>query len=84
MSFLDTLIQSENLRQDLIYIRNTMADDEIQEIISNDAFLLSLLGNEDSKIRKVVAEILGKTENEKYYPILLDAYKNESQHMIRP
>ena len=48
MSFLDTLIQSENLRQDLIYIRNTMADHEIQEIISNDAFLLSLLGNEDS------------------------------------
>ena len=26
-------------------------DDEIQEIVSNDAFLLSLLGNEDSKIR---------------------------------
>lgn len=81
---IQSLKTSENLRQDLIHIRNTFSPEELSQIPLEDDYLVSLLHHEDSKIRKVVAEILGKTGHEKYRELLLEAYYHESQHMIKP
>lgn len=84
MDFIQSLKNSENLRQDLIDIRNAMTDNQIELIISNETYFLSLVSSEDSKIRKVVCEILGKTKHESYKKIIFDAYLNETQLMVKP
>lgn len=83
MSLIQSLTNSKNIRQDLLDLRNTMTQQQKEQIIINDSFFLDLLANDDSKIRKVACEILAKTEDKKYKNILFDAYKNETQQMIR-
>lgn len=83
MEWIQKLKESKNLRQDLIDIRNNLTQSHIIALEDDDSFLLTLLSHEDNKIRKVVAEILGKTELDKYRDILFDTYWNEKQHMIR-
>ena len=83
MNFIDELKQSENLRQDLLNLRNTITDEQLRILSDNDSFFVSLISHEDSKIRKIVAEILSKTNDDKYKDLLYKAYVSEKQHMIR-
>ena len=83
MDLIQSLKNSENLRQDLIDIKNTMTDENISQIIENESYFLELISSDDSKIRKAVNEILGKTKQEKYKSIIFNAYLNEQQLMIK-
>lgn len=83
LNFIDELKQSENLRQDLLNLRNTITDEQLRILSDNDSFFVSLISHEDSKIRKIVAEILSKTNDDKYKDLLYKAYVSEKQHMIR-
>ena len=77
MSYMENLKLIENKRAVLSELKNQIDIDEfIEELEADDTYFLTLLKDEDSKIRKLAAQILAVTEIDKYRDIILDMYLN--------
>ena len=76
------------VRASLIALRGELKDEKTRRafagLVGGDFTLLaSLLGDEDPKVRKNAALVLGEMESEDLLPVLFDAYKNEQTLFIR-
>lgn len=84
MSIMETLKQADNRRAKLLEIRDNLDLTQFtNELKQDDYYFLSLLKDEDSKTRKLVAQLLAMTKIEKYRDVILNAYLNEQQLMIK-
>lgn len=84
MSYMENLKLAKNKRAMLLELKNQVNIDEfMEELEVDDTYFLTFLKDEDSKIRKLAAQILAVTEIDKYRDIILDMYLNEPQLMIR-
>ena len=86
---LQTAVSNETLRQNLLALREQIQDAESldifqEELALNDHLLVACTQNEDPKIRRLACQLLAKTENDQYYPLLRDTYLHETQLFVRP
>ncbi len=78
----------DQLRQNLIALRDELKDEksrrEFAYLLGGDfSKLCGLLENEDPKVRRNAAVIMGKMESEDLLPVLFDTYKNEKTLFVR-
>ncbi len=86
--YYERVCAGDQLRQNLISLRDELKDKkncrEFAYLLAGDfSKLCALLENEDPKVRRNAALILGKMESEDLLPVLFDAYKNEKTLFIR-
>ncbi len=86
--YYERICAGDQLRQNLIALRDELKDEknrrEFSCLLGGDfTKLCELLKNEDPKIRKNTAAIMGKMESEDLLPILFDTYKNEKTLFVR-
>ncbi len=86
--YYERICAGDQLRQNLIALRDELKDEksrrEFAYLLGGDfSKLCELLKNEDPKIRKNTAAIMGKMESEDLLPILFDTYKNEKTLFVR-
>lgn len=83
MSYQEQLRNATKRRELLLKIRE--ADDKtafFKEVNENQDFYLSLLQDEDAKVRRLVAQLLAQTKNQAFLAPLFELYCNEKQQMI--
>lgn len=86
--YYERVCAGDQRRQNLIALRDELKEEknrrEFAYLLGGDfSRLCALLGDEDPKVRRNAAAILGKMESEDLLPILFDAYKNEKTLFIR-
>lgn len=84
----DTLLKKENLRETLITLKqslkDTVAKKEFEKITGGDyTFLMKFLVEEDAKVRKNVAAILGELRCQDALEVLWDAYETEDTRFVK-
>lgn len=84
----EKICAGEQVRTNLIALREELKDEKNRRVFAyllggNFEVLCRLLNDEDPKIRKNAALILGKMESEDLLPVLFDAYKKEKTMYIR-
>ncbi len=85
---LEMVKKDRDVRQNLIQIRQNISDESLRRnfmyLLGGDFTLLTdLLENEDPKVRKNAALILGMTEDEDVLPALFEAWEKEETLFIR-
>jgi len=86
--YYEKICAGDEIRANLIRLRDELKEEsnrrEFAYLLGGDFSLLcSLLQQEDPKVRKNVALVLGKLESEDLLPILFEAYKKEETLYIR-
>lgn len=79
----DKIIHDENVRESLITLKNELSDDVE---IKNDKLykkLAELLSDEDAKVRKNAAIVLGSFKNSDVKNVLLDGYRKETIDFVK-
>ena len=85
---LEMIRKDREVRQNLIQIRQNISDESLRRnfmyLLGGDFSLFTeLLKNEDPKVRKNAALILGMTEDEDVLPALFDAWEAEETLYVR-
>ncbi|MCD7820025.1 MAG: methyltransferase domain-containing protein, partial [Lachnospiraceae bacterium] len=85
----EKICAGDEIRSNLITLRDEIKKEENRRefayLLGGDfSELCNLLKNEDPKVRKNAALVLGKLESEDLLPVLFDAYQNEKTLFIRP
>lgn len=83
MSYQEQLMDTTKRRELLLKIRE--ADDKtafFKEVNENQTFFLSILKDEDAKVRRLMAQLLAETKNQYFLAPLFDLYCHETQRMI--
>ena len=78
------IINDQDIRQSLIAFKNAIGEENVE--IKNDELyekLVSLLKDEDPKIRKNAAIILGSFKKASVKDVLLTGYKNEKIDFVK-
>lgn len=86
--YYERVCAGDQVRQNLIALRDGLESEkdrkEFARLLGGDfSKLTALLENEDPKVRRNAASILGKLGSEDMLPILFDAYKKEKTLYIR-
>lgn len=86
--YYEKICAGEQVRENLIALREALKEERGRRafayLLGGDfSCLCGLLKDEDPKVRKNAALILGKMESEDLLPVLFDAYKNETTRFIR-
>lgn len=86
--YYDKICAGEDVRKNLISLRTALADEKekrkfVYQLGADFSQFLHLLQNEDPKVRKNAALILGEMESEDLLPVLFDAYQKEETKYIR-
>ncbi len=86
--YYERICAGDQLRQNLIALRDALKEEKDRRkftyLLGGDfSRLCALLKDEDPKVRRNAAAILGKMESEDLLPVLFDAYKNEKTLFIR-
>ncbi|HIR76788.1 MAG TPA: HEAT repeat domain-containing protein [Candidatus Choladousia intestinipullorum] len=86
--YYEKICAGEQVRTNLIALRDSLKEErtrrEFAYLLGGDfETLTELLKNDDPKVRKNAALILGKMESEDLLPILFDAYQSEETRFIR-
>ncbi len=84
----EQICAGDEVRANLIRLRDELKNEESRRefayLLGGDfSNLTALLKDEDPKVRKNAAHILGKLESEDLLPVLFDAYKKEQTLYIR-
>lgn len=83
MSIYNELVNSENKRSFLQTLKNERYELFFDEMTIHPQPYLELLDDEDAKVRKLMFELVARTEDETYFSCLYDHYVQEPQQMIR-
>lgn len=84
MSLIEALQFPDKRRQVLMQLKEQNDFDQFHQALEdNEKMLLSLLDDEDSKVRKIAFALFCQDPNPLYRDILLAHYFNEKQRMIR-
>ena len=86
--YYERVCAGDQVRQNLIALRDGLESEkdrkEFARLLGGDfSKLTALLGDEDPKVRRNAASILGKLGSEDMLPILFDAYKKEKTLYVR-
>ncbi len=86
---LDNIHEGKDVRESLINLKNELKENSARETLAelldnNYSFFYPLLKEEDPKIRKNAALILGIMKSEESLPILFDTYQKEETLYVRP
>ena len=85
---LEQVRKGHDIRQNLIEIRQNISDESLRrrfmyQLGGDFTLLISLLEDEDPKVRKNAALILGMTEDEDVLPALFEAWEKEETLFVR-
>lgn len=86
--YYERICAGQEVRQNLIALRSSLRDEKEKRsfayLLAGDfSKLAGLLKDEDPKVRKNAALILGEMESEDVLPVLFDAYQKEQTRFIR-
>ncbi|MCD7736355.1 MAG: HEAT repeat domain-containing protein, partial [Lachnospiraceae bacterium] len=86
--YYESICAGDEIRANLIRLRDELKDEgnrrQLAYLLDGDfSKLCDLLKNEDPKVLKNAALVLGKMESEDMLPVLFDAYKKEETLFIR-
>lgn len=87
-TYVKSIAAGENVRQNLTLLNSAISDEKaartLMYVLGGDfSLFLRLLKDEDPKVRKNAAKILGETENEDVLPALAAAWEKEETLFVR-
>lgn len=87
-SLYESLVKNENVRESLVQLKQRLKDQKEKtrfETISGKQydFLMKLLIDEDPKVRKHVAGVLGELKCQEALDVLWDAYESENTRFVK-
>ena len=87
-AYYESVCAGRQVRENLIALRGALREEKNKRALAylaggDFAPLCGLLADEDPKVRKNAALILGEMESEDLLPVLFEAYKNEQTRFVR-
>ena len=84
---LEDLKNQKEVRKNLIQMKELLKDEEtrkeLSELSADNSIFLGFLKEEDPKVRKNAALILGMTGDQEILPALMEAYENEETLFVK-